>query len=85
MSSHLADFNARNKTLTANLLQRYRYHNFRKAFSNFYRRYYELVSKYATGLQQILLHGLFHSEFYGELAYKFRKNVGKPEFFWSIK
>ena len=36
--SHVDDFNARNKCLTAKLLkQGYRYHKFRKAFSKFYR------------------------------------------------
>ena len=37
-------FNTRNKCLTAKLLkQGYRYHKLRKAFSEFYRRHYELV------------------------------------------
>ena len=46
VSSHVADFNARNKSLTAKLLQQgYRYHELRKTFSKFYRRHYELVSK----------------------------------------
>ena len=45
VSSHVADFNARNKRLTAKLLQQdYRYHILRKTFSKFYRRHYELVS-----------------------------------------
>ena len=36
MSSHLADFNARSKSLTAKLLQQgYRYHKLRKLFLNF--------------------------------------------------
>ena len=40
-SSHVDDFNTRNKCLTAKLLkQDYRYHKFRKAFSKFYRRHY---------------------------------------------
>ena len=39
--SHVADFNARNKSLTAKLLQQgYRYHKLRKTFSKFYRRHY---------------------------------------------
>ena len=43
VSSHVADFNARNKSLTAELLQQgYRYHKLRKTFSKFYRRHYEL-------------------------------------------
>ena len=46
LSSHLADFNARNKSLTAKLFQQgHRYHKLRKAFSKFYRRHFELVSK----------------------------------------
>ena len=46
VSSHVADFNSRNKSLTAKLLQQgYRYHKLRKTFSKFYRRHYKLVSK----------------------------------------
>ena len=49
--SHVEDFNARNKCLTAKLLkQSYRYHSLRKAFSKFYRRHYELISKFNVGL-----------------------------------
>ena len=36
VSSHVDDFNSRNKVLTAKLLrQEYRYHTIRKAFQNF--------------------------------------------------
>ena len=43
--SHLKDFNARSKCLTAKLLkQGYRYHRLRNASSKFYRRHYELIS-----------------------------------------
>ena len=39
--SHVADFNARNKSLTAKLPQQgYRYHKLRNTFSKFYRRHY---------------------------------------------
>ena len=49
VSSHVADFNARNKSLTAKLLQQgYRYHKLRKTFSKFYHRHYELVSKFSV-------------------------------------
>ena len=52
VSSHLVDCNARNRSLTAKLLQKgYRYHKLRRAFSKFYRRHFELVSKYNTGLR----------------------------------
>ena len=38
VSSHVADFNAHNKSLTAKLLQHgYRYYKLRKTFSKFYR------------------------------------------------
>ena len=46
-SSLVDDFNTRNKVLTAKLLrQGYRYHKLRKALSKFYRRHFQLVSKY---------------------------------------
>ena len=81
VSSHLADFNARNKSLTAKLLQQgCRYHKLRKAFSKFYRRHFELVSKYNIGLRSLLQQGLSEPEFYGDLVYKLRKIVGKTEF-----
>ena len=51
VSSHVADFNDRNKSLTAKLLQQsYRYHKLRKTFSKFYCRHYELVSTFNVGL-----------------------------------
>ena len=43
-SSHVTDFNTRNKLLTQKLRkQGYRYHKLRKTFSKFYRRYYDLI------------------------------------------
>ena len=45
VSSHVDDFNTRNKVLTAKLLrQGYIYHKLRKAFSKFYRRHFDIVS-----------------------------------------
>ena len=59
VSSHVADFNARNKSLTDKLLQQgYRYHKLRKTFSKVYRRHYELVSKFNVGLKTLLHQGL---------------------------
>ena len=81
MSSHVADFNARNKSLTAKLLQQgYRYHNLRKHFSKFYRRHHELVSKFNVGLKTFLHQGLSEPEFYGDLVYKFKNIVGRADF-----
>ena len=51
LSNHVTDFsfllfNTRNKVLTAKFLsQGYRKHKLRKAFSKFYRRHFDLVSK----------------------------------------
>ena len=81
VSSHVVDFNARNKSLTAKLLQQgYRYHKLRKTFSKFYRRHYELVSKFTVGLKTLLHQGLSEPEFYGDLVYKFKKNCSRVDF-----
>ena len=54
-SSYVTDFNTRNKLLTQKLLkQGYRYHELRKTFSKFYRRYYDLISKFQVGLKSLL-------------------------------
>ena len=53
--NHVTDFNSRNKCLTTKLLQQgYRFHKLRKSFSKFYRRHYELISKYNVGLKTLL-------------------------------
>ena len=81
VSSHVADFNACNKSLTAKLLQKgYWYHKLRKTFSKFYRRHYELVSKFNVGLKPLLHQGLSEPEFYGDLVYKLKKNEGRADF-----
>ena len=50
--NYVTDFNARNQRVTAKLLnQGYRYHKLRKTFSKFYRRHYELISKFNVGLK----------------------------------
>ena len=89
VSSHVADFNAHNKSLTAKLLQQgYRYHRLRKTFSKFYRRHYELVSKFNVGLKTLLHQGLLQPEFYGDLVYKLKKqtdDVGRAEFSDQLK
>ena len=59
VSSHVDDLNTRNKVLTAKRLrQGYRYHKIRKAFSKFYRRHFDKVSKYNVGLKTLLLQDL---------------------------
>ena len=79
-------FHARNKCLTAKLLQQgYRYHKLRKTFSKFYRRHYELISKYNVGLKTLLSEGLSEPEFYGDLVYKFKKLKGINDFSFQFR
>ena len=70
-----------NLSLTAKLLkQGYRYHKIRKAFSKFYQRHSELIVKYNIGFKTLLQQGIFKPIFYGDLVYKFKRIVGKPNF-----
>ena len=86
LSSHDDDFNIRNKVLTAKLLEQgNRYPKLCKAFSKFYRRHFDLVSKYNAGLKTLFLQGLSEPEFYGDLVYKFRKIIGKNDFCFHFK
>ena len=80
-SSHVDDFNNRNRLLTAKLFkQGYRYRKLRKAFSKFYRRYCELIEKYHVSLKKLMQQGISNPEFYGDLVYKLKKNIGNPNF-----
>ena len=56
-----------------------------KAYSKFYRRRFDLVSKYNIGLKTLLLQGLSEPEFYGDLVYTFRKIIGKHELPYHFK
>ena len=58
----------------------YRYFKLRKAFSKFCRRHSALVEKYSVNLKALLQQGISEPEFYGNLVYRFRKNVGKSNF-----
>ena len=80
--SNVDDFNNRNLFLTAKLLKHgYRYHKLRKAFSKFYHRYSELIVKYNIGLKTLLQQGISEPiSVYGDLVYKFKRIVGKPNF-----
>ena len=79
--SNVDDFNNRNLFLTAKLLkQGNRYHKIRKAFSKFYHRHSEFIIKYNIGLKTLLQQGISEPIFYGDLVYKFKRIVGKPNF-----
>ena len=67
VSTQVTDFTIRSKLFTAKLLnQGYRYHKLRKAFSKFYRRHFDLVSKSSVGLKSLLQQGLSKPEFYAD-------------------
>ena len=69
-----------NKFLTQKLLkQDYRYHKLRKTVSKFYRRYYDLISKFQVGLKSLLCQGLWEPDFYGDLVYKLKKIFGSDK------
>ena len=54
-------------------------------FSKFYRRHYELISKYNVGLKLLLSEGLSEPEFYGDLVYKFKKLIGSNDFSFQFR
>ena len=71
--SHVVDFNTRNKMLAQTLLkQGYRYHKLRKTFFQFYRRYYNLISKFQVGPKSLLCQGLSEPKFNVDLVYKMK-------------
>ena len=79
--SNVDDFSNRNLFLIAKLLkQGYRYHKIRKAFSQFYHSHSELIVKYNIGLKTHLQQGISEPIFNGDLVYKFKRIVGKPNF-----
>ena len=78
---HEADFNALNTCLTAKLLQQ----GYRKTFSIFYRRHYDLISKFNVALKTLLREGLSETVFYGDLVYKFKKLIGRNDFSFHFR
>ena len=75
------DFNTRDKLLTKKLLEKgHGYYKLRKTFSKFYRRYYDLLSKFQVGLKSLLRQGLSEPDYYGDLVYKLMKIVGSNNF-----
>ena len=76
-SSNVAYFNTHNRFLAQKLLKHgYQYYKLCKTFSKFYRRYYDLTSKFQVGFKSLLCEGLWESEIYGDFVYKLKKIVG---------
>ena len=53
--------------------------NFKKCFSKFYHRHYELVSEFKVGLKSLLQQGLSEPAFYGDLVYVLRKIITRAD------
>ena len=66
--------------MSLTLTLRNQIHKLRKKLSNFYRRHFDLVSKFNTGLKSLLKQGISEPEFYGDLVYKFKKIFGRNDF-----
>ena len=68
VSSHVGDFDTRNKVLTATLLnQGYQNNKF-----IFYWRHFDLLSKYNVEMKTLLLLGLSEPDINGDLMYRLR-------------
>ena len=82
VSSHVTDFNARIKILTAKpLRQGYRYQKLRKKILKIYRRHYELVPKFKVGLKSILQQANRTQNFMVTWSINFKtKNVSRADF-----
>ena len=83
MSSHVDDFNTRNKVLTE-LRQGYRYHKIRKALSKFYRRHFDKVSKYNVGSKDFFCKAFQNLNFIWSWCINSEKN-GKNNFPYHFK
>ena len=78
-------FHSKNLQIPSKLLtQGYRYHKLRKTFGNFYRSYFELLSKFgAISFQEYVSKGITHPVFYGDLVYKLRRVKSDSNFISS--
>ena len=78
--STLDDFNERNLTITSKLLQQgYRFHKLLTTFKKFCRRYEHLISKYGVTRKQLIIKGISHPRFYGNVVKKCQKLIKNPE------
>ena len=80
-SSYLREHLAMLLTLNQKLLKRgFQYHKLSKTFSQFYRQYYDSISKFDIGFKSLLRQGLSEPEFYDYLVNKLKTIVGSNNF-----
>ena len=86
VSSTVADFNIRNEMFSCQTSPTgLSVSKTSKDFSKFYRRHFELVSKFSVGLKTLLNQGLSEPESNGDLVYTFKKIIGRDDFLISSK
>ena len=74
----ISTLDTRNRVLKAEFLTKgCRYNKIRKAFSNFYRRHFDIVSKYNVGLKT--LQDLSEPKFYVDFVFEFQKKKKKKK------
>lgn len=79
--SHVIDFNIRNLSLTEKILkQGYQFHKLRKTFAKFYHRNSDLLSKFKTSMKSLIIDGISHPEYYGDVMKKMYKIKSSPHF-----
>ena len=77
--NNVCDFNERNLFITEKLLhQGFRYHKLVKTFTKFYYRYKELVLKYNFTCKHLIISGISHPTFYGNVLHKAKKCLRSP-------
>ena len=83
MSRHVDDFNNRNKVLTELIFKQdiikfvRRFSAFFGGGGQFYRRHFDIVSKYNVELKILVLQGLSEPEFNGDFVTKCLRNQGR--------
>ena len=78
--NNVSDFNERNLFITGKLLhQGFRYHKLVKTFTKFYYRYKDLILKYKTTCKKLIVSGINHPIFYGNIINKAKKYRHSPD------
>ena len=79
--NYVVEFNARNKCLTAKLLQQgFRYHKLRKTFSKFVADTMSLFPNLMLGLRRFYVRAVRNQNFMVISLYKNKKFIGRKEF-----
>lgn len=77
--SGVSDFNDKNRCITKKLLkQGYRYHKLVKSFTKFYHKYLYLIGKFNCTRRLLIVKGISHPDFYGNVVYRANKFKNNP-------